>query len=140
MSVGTGFNDLRAAQHQEFVQQLIYTFSVRGYGCRELPVDGDRPDLSVYRPSGELQLIDVKAEPGTNYSIKARAFHRALNSPDIVLFIEESDQRVHTVVSLLPRLMGGIQRPSGKGSNTDWYLFRNGGGTPFDDYFPGVSA
>jgi hypothetical protein len=42
---------------------------------------------------------------------------------------------LHTTVTLSLRLDGPLRPPTGKGSNTSFYVFRRGGGTPFDDYF-----
>lgn len=110
--------------------------ATRGYQAQLLQPDGDKPDVVFAQPTGERAFIDGKCPAGPNYAIKIGAFHQALSSAGLTLFIARSDRLVHSVVSLLPRLMNGPHRATGNGSRTDWYLFRSGGGTPFDTYFP----
>jgi hypothetical protein len=141
---GTGFSGRRAAQHERLVKRLVQSLNARGYEAKELPVDGDRPDVRIRDRNGRRAYIDIKSAYSghQNFSIKAGTLHTALaitaqGEPVYIVSIHNNDAFVDTAVSFQARIKHGPRRPTGNGSNTDWYLARPGG-TPFDEFFPSL--
>ena len=157
----TGYSAMRAQPHEEFVHNtLIPRLRRLGYRPQALPPDGDGPDIRIERLAGPC-VIDAKThQPNNrNISIKCGAIDTALKfcsegMPFYFISQEPADSlrleveelagarppevraSVHSAYSLLQHLHGGPRAPTRNGSRTDWYLFVDPIGTPFDEFFP----
>ena len=136
----TGFALDRAVPHEERVASLIAVLSVRGYQPVQLPVDGDRPDVLVSM-TGYNALVDVKIPYSghANYSIKSgalREFQRIEREERTVVFVVWGDNRVDRPDEIERRIIGDEREPTGRGSNTAWFLVRCCGSRTFNEVFP----
>ena len=132
----TGYNDERAKAHDALVDKVLEKLHAKGFKAEKIPQWRDRPDIEFWLGTGENGYLDIKTIGERNYDIKVGAFHRALACHFPPTYFMADDWTVHTSVSLQPRYLRGPCPPTGKGSKTYFYLFRRGGGIPFDEFFP----
>ena len=139
----TGYSQQRAVTHDDRIEDLVALLEIRGYRPQRLAPDGDRPDLAVYDPIVRRSAyVDLKTSAsGSKHAIKTNALRefRHIENDEgvpvyVVWFREPDGMTVDTLDSLTARIEGGPRRPTGNGSNTDWYLVKPGG-TPFTEFF-----
>ncbi len=139
----SGFTAERAAPHEEFVRKIVAELKQRGYKPTVMPTEGNRPDIGIHDWVRNVAAwVDPKTryEHHENYAVKAGSLETywllTLKGAPVYI-VWWPDFTVDTVFTLTPRIIGGPERPTGSGSNTDWVKVKPGG-TAFDTFF--VSA
>lgn len=142
--MSTGFTKERAYPHDEIaLPTVVGELNRLGYEAWLLQPDGHRPDARL--ASGEY--LEVKTTGDRNLAIEINDViewrHIEASEKNRVYVISVSGNppatdpqkwRVNTLESLV--LMRGPLRPTGNGSNDDWYQYRPDTGVFFVDMFP----
>lgn len=145
--MSTGFSRERAEDHDGYVSAIVAGLEQRGYRPREVQPEGDRPDIRIYdHRIGSVAWVDIKTRTGEqqNWAIKVGSFttywNMTIAGEPVYIVLVDGDATVDNVYTMLARITGPRNtsprplRATGRGSNTDFMLFRPGG-TPFADWF-----
>jgi len=142
--MATGYSTGRAAPHELFVSEIVNKLNDRGYEARKLPVKGYRPDIRLGSDL-PVEYVDVKTGlPNLAIEIESWNEYQRIESIErghvyIVWRDQERTLWVFTVASLMKGIDGGPRRPTGRGSNTDWYKINpKDRGVTFDYFFPAL--